>query len=42
LNTCDNIKVAVIGYCAGNGANLISDDGSEKDEAVTDKSYTEL
>jgi hypothetical protein len=32
--------VDVISYCAENGANLISDDGSERDEAVPDKSYT--
>jgi hypothetical protein len=38
LNTCDDIKVDGVGYCAGNGANLISGDGSRREEAVPDKS----
>jgi len=40
LNTCDDIKVDLVGYCAGNGAKLIFDDGSRRVEAVPHKSYT--
>ena len=40
MNTCDNIKVDLVGYCAGNGVNFTFDYGSRKIEAVPHKNYT--
>ena len=36
------VKVDGLGYCAGNGANVISDDGSGRYEAVPDNRYIQL
>jgi len=40
LKNCDDINVDLVGYCTGNGAKLIFDDGSRRVEADPHKSYT--
>jgi hypothetical protein len=40
VNICDEIKLDVLCYYAGNGETFVSDDASRRDKAVPDKSYT--